>query len=139
MRTSNEFTTEVSGIEYPVRVQLYDSVTEALEELGEDGVLNVVNAKRKQDSVQGPKGAVRKVIEAGHGADSPELAEAIREAQEATLNYRFGRGGGGGRAGGPTKKAQAEFGQAVTAAMATKGGALSAKELAELAAEYGVA
>jgi hypothetical protein len=138
MRTTKPFSTDVSGVSYEVQVQLYEDLNEAVAELGEAGVLRALNAKRKQDSVQGPKGAVRSAIEE-HGPDSQQVSDAIREAQESTLNYRFGQGGGGRSGGGPTKKAQNEFGQAVTARILANGGKpLTQAELKELAAEHGI-
>lgn len=133
--------TSAGGTKYDVEVPQADSIDavrafyEAEGKNPDEVLLAIWNAGNEQGAKQGMKQAVR-------DAEGEEAqAAAIAAHQENARLYIQGapRGGGGARhESGLTVKQRQEFGTKVAEAMIAKGGALSQKELDELAREMGI-
>lgn len=122
--------TQAEGVAYPVSFLQFDSLAEALEEIGsEQDVLGVINAAQEQGAKQGGKEDVRKAIKE-HGADSPEAIEAVTSHQKRAAKYVIGAPRGGGP-GGMTKTKASDIGKALLES-------LGAEALKALAAEQGI-
>lgn len=146
-------TTKVSGHEYGVeflQAESLEAILDYYEEQGlnpEETVRDIWNAANKQGATQGPKGSVRDALKSetytrGSGDEAESftgdqaVSEAVSDAQNSTRTHIIGAPRGS--QSGPTKKQQAEFGQAVSKAMAEKGDTLSKEELQDLREEYGL-
>lgn len=134
----NEITvvTATAGFEYECPVSQYEGFEELVSDLGEEKITAIINADRKQAITQGTKAEVRKAIEE-HGADSPEVQEAVASAQEAARSYGYGKGPSGGRSG-PTNKQKQEFGAKIAEHFAEHGSYPSQEEQEAIAEELGI-
>lgn len=136
--------TQAEGVAYPITFQVFDSLEEALAEIGgasesdivieapqgaRDSVLGVINAAQEQGAKQGGKEDVRKAVRE-HGADSPEAVEAVTSHQKRAAKYVIGAPRGSGP-GGMTKTKAGDVGKALLET-------LGAEALKALAVEQGI-
>ena len=142
-------TPSASGISYPYTVQQFESLDEAREAMGDEGILENLNSLQDQNAKQGPKGEVREAIDEaeeagwddeaiqsavdemdGGGDEALEgVVSAVEHAQEVTAGYVLGRPRG--RTDGVTKTKAREIGEGLRER-------LSEEELLALAEEHGI-
>lgn len=143
--------TKVGDFSYDCEVPQVDSLANLLnayrelepDRNPEEILVERFNAANLQGATQGPKAAVREALEK-HGADSEEVAEAVRKAQDSARVFITGApraGGGGGRKheSGLTAKQRQDFGTAVAMEMVrNKGKAVTPARMKEIAEELGL-
>lgn len=145
-------TTKVNGISYPYTVQQFESVDEAAEAMGEEGILANLNSLQDQNAKQGPKSGPREAIDEAEtagfsteeiqaavdaylesgdlpGDERDAVCEEIESAQETTAGYVLGQPRG--RTDGVTKTKAREIGEKLRETM-------DEAELKQMAEELGV-
>lgn len=149
--TLKVITTKVGDFSYDCEVPQAESLTallDAYRELEPDRnpeeiLVERFNAANAQGATQGPKALVRAALEA-HGADSPEVAEAVQKAQTSARVFITGApraGGGGGKRheSGLTAKQREQFGTEVAMEMMrNKGKPVSQARMKEIAESLGI-
>jgi len=143
-------TTAIGGLEgfgfengsYPIRVQQFESVSEALAVIGKcseedvaveapegalSAILGVVNAAQEQNGKQGGKEKIRKAMAEG---DADAVQTEVADQQARSEKYLIGAPRGGGQ-GGLTKTRAGNFGKALKDVMPLE-------EMKALAAKHGL-
>lgn len=134
--------TAVSGIQYPVTLQQFESVEEVeahYTKLGEnpaDSILKVVNTYQEQQAKQGGKEGPRKLLRAGSAPDSEEVMTAI--AAHQTHASEFVIGVPRAAVGGVTQAKRKDLGTAIVEFTMEHGSAPSTDQLTEIASGLGI-